>query len=91
VGGGFNYTGPGGVCNLHFDIDQGPSVAESFILDFTQDGIDISPTMPNPPTTGDYAFTVAAGISSVLRFDCFFQGVTGQGPTNCHWIFTPAN
>jgi len=90
VGGGFNYTGPGGVCNLHFDIDQGPSVAESFILDFTQDGVDIQPTMPNPPTTGDYAFTVSAGISSVIRFDCFFQGVTGQGPTNCHWIFTPA-
>ena len=91
IGGGFNYTGAGGVCNFHFEIDQGPSVADFFINGFTQDGNPIDLVFPNPSVTGDYAFDVDAGISSVIRFDGFFQGVTGQGPTNCTGVFTPAN
>lgn len=91
IGGGFNYTGPGGLCNLHFEIDQGPSVAEFFITDFTQDGNPIDIVFPNPSVTGDYPFDIVAGVGSVLRFDGFFQGVTGQGPTNCSGVLTPAN
>lgn len=91
IAGGFSYTGPGGVCNLRFDIDQGPSVAAFFVIDFSQDGNPIDLMLPNPAVSGDYPFDIAPGVASVLHFEGFFQGVTGQGPTNCTGVFTPAN
>ena len=93
IGGGFTYTGPGGSCNLHFEIDQGPSVAEFFITDFTQDGNPIDIVFSEPQCYGLLLpfVNINRRRRQCLCFDGFFQGVTGQGPTNRSGVLTPAN
>jgi hypothetical protein len=78
--GGFDYTGPGGPCNLDLTVTAGLSDIAFTIIDFTQDGFPVNIVIPGGAQTGVYPFDINAGIASPIFFHGFVQGVTGAPP-----------
>lgn len=89
IQGGFDYTGPGGVCNLDL-VSSGTFSDIAFFLEaFTQDGLDVDISMPGPAPTGVYTFDINAGIASPIFFKGLIQGITGAPPAFVSGEFNP--